>query len=84
MWRVIRANARQVLPGNTDRISDDGRDETPRRFPAPWTAEKIAGGCIVREANGTGARPHLHPRTESDAMRAMVLTEDEARRIAAS
>jgi hypothetical protein len=35
---------------------------TPRRFPAPWSAEKIAGDYVVREANGTGARRHLHPR----------------------
>ncbi len=23
-----------------------------RRFPPPWTAEKIAGGYVVRDANG--------------------------------
>ena len=23
-----------------------------RRFPAPWTVEKIAGGFVVEEANG--------------------------------
>jgi len=24
---------------------------TTRRFPAPWTAEQIAGGFVVRDAN---------------------------------
>jgi len=26
-----------------------GALDAPRRFPAPWTAEKIAGGYVVRE-----------------------------------
>jgi hypothetical protein len=25
---------------------------TPRRFPAPWRAEPIPGGYVVRDANG--------------------------------
>jgi hypothetical protein len=25
---------------------------TSRRFPAPWRADKIAGGYVVRDANG--------------------------------
>jgi len=24
----------------------------PRRFPAPWTAEQIPGGYVVKDANG--------------------------------
>jgi hypothetical protein len=39
---------------------------TPRRFPAPWTAEKIAGGYVVGDANGTGARL---PRQPHDRIR---------------
>jgi hypothetical protein len=26
--------------------------DAPRRFPAPWRADKIAGGYVVRDANG--------------------------------
>jgi hypothetical protein len=25
---------------------------TSRRFPTPWRADKIAGGCVVRDATG--------------------------------
>jgi hypothetical protein len=25
---------------------------TSRRFPAPWRADKITGGYVVRDANG--------------------------------
>ena len=41
-----------------------------RRFPAPWREEKIAGGYVVRDANGQ-ALVHIY-----------ALTMDEARRIA--
>jgi hypothetical protein len=27
-----------------------------RRLPAPWTAEKIAAGYVVRDANGQALR----------------------------
>jgi hypothetical protein len=27
---------------------------TTRRFPPPWTAEKMPGGYVVRDANGQG------------------------------
>jgi hypothetical protein len=26
--------------------------ESPRRFPAPWRADKVPGGYVVRDANG--------------------------------
>jgi hypothetical protein len=53
-----------------------------RRFPAPWREEKIAGGYVVRDANGQ-ALVHIYARaTESEAAQAKVLTMDEARRIA--
>ncbi len=45
---------------------------TERRFPPPWTVEKIPGGLKVCDANG------------QDAHMAKVLTEDEARRIASN
>ena len=41
-----------------------------RRFPAPWYADKISDGYVVRDANGQAL--------------AYVLTQDEARRIAAN
>jgi hypothetical protein len=53
-----------------------------RRFPAPWREEKIAGGYVMRDANGQ-ALVHIYARaTESEAAQAKVLTMDEARRIA--
>jgi hypothetical protein len=54
----------------------------PRRFPAPWHAAKIPGGCVVRDANGQ-ALAYLYSRdNEAEARQAKVLTADEARRIA--
>jgi hypothetical protein len=56
--------------------------EPPRRFPAPWRADKISGGYIVRDANGR-ALAYLYSReNEAEARQAKVLTADEARRIA--
>jgi hypothetical protein len=53
-----------------------------RRFPTPWREEKIAGGYVVRDANGQ-ILVHIFARSsESDAIQAKVLTMDEARRIA--
>ena len=53
-----------------------------RRSLAPWREEKIAGGYVVRDANGQ-ALVHIYARaTESEAAQAKVLTMDEARRIA--
>ena len=55
-----------------------------RDLPPPWKAEKIAGGYVVRDANGQ-ALAYVYSRpTETDAMQAKVLTEDEARRVAAN
>jgi hypothetical protein len=48
----------------------------PRRFPAPWHADPMPGGYVVRDANG-------HSRdTKDEARQAKVLTKDEARRVA--
>jgi hypothetical protein len=53
-----------------------------RRFPPPWTVEKIPGGLVVRDANGQ-ALAYLYARENvNDANIAKGLTEDEARRIA--
>jgi hypothetical protein len=55
---------------------------TSRRFPAPWRADKIPGGYVVRDANGQ-ALAYIYSRdTEAEAQQAKVLTKDEARRIA--
>jgi hypothetical protein len=54
----------------------------PRRFPRPWKAEKIPGGYVVRDTNGR-ALVYVYSRaTETDALQAKVLTDDEARRVA--
>jgi hypothetical protein len=56
--------------------------EPSRRFPAPWHADKIPGGYVVRDANSQ-ALAYVYARaTTADAVRAKVLTQDEARRIA--
>ena len=57
---------------------------TTRRLPAPWHAEKIPGGYVVRDANGQALAYVYSRATETDAMQAKVLTDDEARRVAAN
>jgi hypothetical protein len=56
----------------------------PRRFPPPWRAEKISGGYVVRDANDQTLAYIYSRANEAEAMQAKVLTEDEARRIAAN
>jgi hypothetical protein len=53
-----------------------------RRFPAPWRAEKIPGGYVVRDANDQAIAYVYSRANPTDAMQAKVLTEDEARRVA--
>jgi hypothetical protein len=57
---------------------------TTRRLPAPWHAEKMPGGYVVRDANGQALAYVYSRATETDAMQAKVLTDDEARRVAAN
>jgi hypothetical protein len=33
--------------------------ESPRRFPAPWLADPMPGGYVVRDANGPALRYQL-------------------------
>jgi hypothetical protein len=54
----------------------------PRHLPPPWRTEKIAGGYVVRDANGQALAYVYSRATETDALQAKVLTEDEARRVA--
>jgi hypothetical protein len=57
---------------------------TDRRFPPPWTVEKIPGGLKVCDATGHSLA-YVYPRENTAAARiANVLTEDEARRIASN
>jgi hypothetical protein len=54
----------------------------PRHPPPPWRTKKIPGGYVVRDANGQALAYVRSRATETDAMQAKVLTEDEARRVA--
>ena len=53
-----------------------------RRFPAPWTVEKIPGGFKVYDANGQSLAYVYSRDNPNDAQIAGVRTEDEARLIA--
>jgi hypothetical protein len=55
---------------------------TTRRFPAPWRADKMPCGYVVRDANGQAPVYVYSRETEAEALQAKVLTADEARRIA--
>jgi hypothetical protein len=58
--------------------------DAPRRFPAPWRTDKIAGGYVVRDANGQ-ALAYVYSRQDpTEAAQAKTLTADEGRRIAAN
>jgi hypothetical protein len=57
---------------------------TNRRLPASWHAEKMPGGYVVRDANGQALAYVYSRATETDALQAKVLTDDEARRVAAN
>jgi hypothetical protein len=55
-----------------------------RHFPPPWTAEVMPNCFIVRDANGQ-ALSHLYYESEpGQRAAAKLLSEDEARRIAAN
>jgi hypothetical protein len=55
---------------------------TTRRFPAPWRADKMPGGYVVRDANGQALVYVYSRENEAEALQAKVLTADEARPIA--
>ena len=56
--------------------------DAPRRFPAPWTVDRVPGGYVVRDANGQQLAWVYARSTEAEARQAKVRTMDEARRIA--
>jgi hypothetical protein len=49
---------------------------TPRRFPTPWRADKIAGGYVVRDANGQ-ALAYIYSRDNEAAQHRDYLSSDE-------
>jgi K+/H+ antiporter YhaU regulatory subunit KhtT len=55
-----------------------------RRFPPPWTVEKIPGGLKVIDADGQSLAYVYSRENQNEARMAKVLTEDEARRIASN
>jgi hypothetical protein len=55
-----------------------------RRFPPPWTVEKISGGYNVKDTNGQPLAYVYGRETRADADIAHVLTMAEARRIASN
>ena len=55
-----------------------------RRFPPPWTVEKIPGGFKVIDVSGQSLAYVYSRENDSDAHMAKVPTEDEARRIASN
>ena len=59
------------------------RDKFPPH-PPPWTAYRIEGGYVVSDANGQALAYVYSRANEAEALQANVLTEDEARRVAAN
>ena len=55
---------------------------TSRRFPAPWSVQRILGGCKVLDATGQALAYVSARETKAQADIAKVRTFDEARRIA--
>ena len=54
------------------------------RFTPPWTAERIPGGYVVKDATGQALAYVYARELKADADTAKVLTMDEARRIASN
>jgi hypothetical protein len=57
---------------------------TERRFPPPWTVERLPGGFKVIDANGQSLAYFYARENDNDANIAKVLTMDEARRMASN
>ena len=57
---------------------------TNRRFPPPWTVERLPGGFKVIDANGQSLAYFYSRENDHDANTAGVLTMDEARRMASN
>ena len=59
-------------------------EQSIRRLPPPWKAERFDGGFVVKDANGQSLAYVYGRETRADADTAKVLTIDEARRIASN
>ena len=57
---------------------------TNRRFPPPWTVERLPVGFKVVDANGQSLAYFFARENDNDANTAGVLTMDEARRMASN
>ena len=57
---------------------------TNRRFPPPWTVERLPGGFKVIDANGQSLAYFYARENDNDTGTAGVLTMDEARRLASN
>jgi hypothetical protein len=61
-------------------VSTSSPRMTSRRFPAPWRADKVPGGYVVRDASGQ-ALAYLYSRDSDEQAPQTRLTKNEARRI---
>jgi hypothetical protein len=57
---------------------------SPRRFPAPWSAEVQPNYYVVRDADGQQLAYVYYENEPGRRSAAKLLTKDEARRIAAN
>ena len=57
---------------------------SPRRFPAPWTAELQPNYYVVRDSDGQQLAYVYYANDPERRSAAKLLTKDEARRIAAN
>ena len=55
--------------------------EPPRRMPAPWSVQKIAGGFVVVDAGGRRLA-FVYADPDQHGANTDMLTPDEARRVA--
>ena len=55
-----------------------------RRFPPPWTVQRLPGGFKVVDASGQSLAYFYARENDNDAGIAGVLTMDEARRLASN
>ncbi len=55
-----------------------------RRFPAPWSVEERPACCIVKDATGFALAHAYYEEEPGRRTAAKLLTQDEARRIAAN
>ena len=79
---AIRARSRAVSTYMSHRTSWNNR---PRRFPVPSTFEDHNGTCIiVRDTNGLAVAYLYYEQEPGRRTAANLMTEDEARRIAAN